>query len=78
MRENNTAEAKILPHAGSNDGRLDFVALKEHYEGVGIHSLDLVKADKVLDSLFYSGEKKPHMWWEEFEKQLTKAFANLQ
>ena len=69
------AEAKILPHGASNDGRLDFIALKEHYEGVGIHSLDLVKADKVLDSLFYSGEKKPHMWWEEFEKQLTKAFA---
>ena len=33
-----------------------------------------MKADKVLNDLFYSGEKPPHMWWDEFERQLTDAF----
>jgi hypothetical protein len=28
-----------------------------------------------METLFYSGEKQPHMRWEEFEKQLTKAFT---
>ena len=32
------------------------------------------KADKILHELNYTGEKKPHMWWNEFEKQLTSAF----
>ena len=54
---------------------MDFIALQEHYEGVGVNSVEIITADKVLDSLFYAGEKKPHMWWEEFEKQLTKSFA---
>jgi hypothetical protein len=72
---NETAEAKILVHANLNNGRLDFFSLKEHYEGVGANSKELLLADKILETLFYSGEKKPHMWWEEFEKQLTKAFT---
>jgi hypothetical protein len=29
----------------------------------------------VLSTLHYAGEKKPHMWWAEFEKQLTSAFV---
>jgi hypothetical protein len=37
--------------------------------------LDITKAELVLSSLYYSGEKKPHMWWEEFEKQLMSAFT---
>ena len=72
---NETAEAKILGHADLNNGRLDFIALRDHYEGVGANSRDLITADKILDTLFYTGEKQPHMWWEEFETQLTKAFT---
>jgi hypothetical protein len=72
---NDTAEAKIQAHEDSKDGRLDYISLREHYEGVGLHALDLTKAETILTSLFYSGEKKPHMWWEEFEKQLTSAFT---
>ena len=49
--------------------------LVEHYEGVGIHTIDIREADKVLTrTLFYAGEKPPYMWWSEFEKQLTRAF----
>jgi len=72
---NTTAESKIQMHANAFDGRLDYKALKEHFEGVGINSVDIVKADKALETLFYSGEKKPHMWWEEFEMQLTTCFT---
>jgi hypothetical protein len=72
---NETAEAKIQTYAPNNNGRLDYIALREHYEGVGLHALDITKAATILTSLFYSGEKKPHMWWKEFEKQLTSAFT---
>ena len=53
---------------------MDIIALKEHYEGVGINAVDITEAQRVIDSLFYSGEKKPHMWWTEFEHQLDNAF----
>ncbi len=72
---NETAEAKILPHAATRNGRLEFKALQDHYAGVGVNSKDILQADKILKDLFYGGEKKPHMWWDEFEKQLCKAFV---
>jgi hypothetical protein len=71
---NETAEAKIQAYEAHNNGRLDYVANKEHYEGVGVHALDITKAENVLATLYYGGEKKPHTWWEEFEKQITSAF----
>lgn len=72
---NSTAESKIQPYKQLCDGRVDFFALKDHYEGVGALAIDITKAEHTLKSLFYSGEKKPHMWWEEFEKRLSSAFV---
>jgi hypothetical protein len=46
----------------------------EHFEGVVIHAIDIREADEVIRSLFFAGEKAPHMWWAEFEKRLTRAF----
>ena len=71
---NTTAESKIQRFSASSNGRLAYKALQAHYEGVGMNAIDILKADKILDSLFYAGEKKPHMWWEEFERQLSYAF----
>ena len=71
---NDTAEAKIQGLNRPNDGREAFKRLIEHYEGVGIHAIDIREADEVLKTLFYAGEKPPHMWWSEFEKRLTRAF----
>ena len=71
---NDTAEAKIQGLARPNDGREAFKRLVEHYEGVGIHAVDIREADEILKTLFYGGEKPPHMWWSEFEKRLTRAF----
>ena len=58
---NTVAEAKMFAHASENNGRLCFMSLKDNYEGVGVHAVNAVQADKVLNDLFYSGEKKPHM-----------------
>ena len=71
---NDTAEAKIQGLSRPNDGREAFKRLVEHYEGVGIHAIDIREADEVLKTLFYGGEKPPHMWWSEFEKRLTRVF----
>ena len=64
----------MVAHAAENNGSLDFMALKDHYVGVGVHALNAVQADKVLNILFYSGENKPQMRWDEFEGQLTNTF----
>jgi len=71
---NETAKAKIQAHANEYNGWLDVIALKQHYEGVGVYAVDITKAQQIINDLFYAGEKKPHMWWEEFEKSLTWAF----
>ena len=71
---NDTAEAKMQGLQRPNNGREAFKRLVEHYEGVGIHAIDIREADEVIRSLFYAGEKPPHMWWAEFEKRLTRAF----
>ena len=75
---NSVAEAKIVAHGATSSGRRDFIALKSHFEGVGINALEITKAEQIINNLFYSGEKKPHMWWSEFEKELSRAFAICQ
>lgn len=77
MSGNATAEVKMLPYAQYSNGRLDYKSLKDHYEGVGVNSVSVLKAEETIRSLHYSGEKKPHMWWDEFEKRLTHAFTIL-
>ena len=56
MSNNPTAEVKMLPHAAENNGRLDYRALVEHYEGVGVLGVNVLKAEETLKSLFYIGE----------------------
>ena len=50
------------------------MAFKDNYEGVGLHAVNKVQADKLLNGLLYPGLKKPHMWWDEFERHPTDAF----
>ena len=49
---NDTAEAKIQGLLRPNDGREAFKRLVEHYEGIGIHAIDIREADEVLKNLF--------------------------
>ena len=65
---NPVAESKMVQNAQKNGVRLDFIALKKHYEGVGVHAVEIVKDDKTLQYLFYSGEKKQQMWWDELAR----------
>ena len=54
---NSITEVKMLPHSHENNGRLDFKALKEYYEGVGVNSINVIKAEETLKNLFYAGER---------------------
>ena len=71
-------ESKIQTRLDSNNGRLDFRALIERYEGSGNHSVDIVKANYILKSLDYIGKKKLHMWWTQFKIELNFAFNAYQ
>jgi hypothetical protein len=69
-----TAEAKIQGLQRLNDGREAYKRLVEHYVGEGIHAIDIREADEVLNSLFYAGEKPPHMWLAGFQKMSHSCF----
>ena len=75
IQGNANAEAKILGVLDQRDGRGAYQRLKDHYEGVRINAIAIMEAESVIQNLTYTGEKKPHMWWEEFEKKLTMAFT---
>jgi hypothetical protein len=77
ITENPTAENKLLPYTATANGRIDFQTLRDHYEGVGANARATLKAEDDISNMFYAGEKKPHMWWEEFETRLTVAFATV-
>ena len=72
---NSVAESKIQEYEDLRDGRVDFKALKDHYEGVGVHALDITRAKTDLDQLNYYGERRPLMWWDEFKRRLNRAFV---
>ena len=77
VTDHTVAEQKLLATKDQADGRADFIILKAFYEGVGANSKSLAAAEKDINDLFYLGEKKPHMWWDEFEARLTNAFATI-
>ena len=74
---NVVAEQKLLPRNNEANGRVDFQVLKDFYEGVGANSKDVIEAEADIKNLYYSGEKRPSMWWDQFESKLTNAFAIL-
>ena len=69
------AEQKVLPFKDDNNGRLDYIALRDFYEGVGTNARATLSAEANLQDMFYAGEKPLHMWWDEFKIRLTNAFA---
>ena len=56
-------------------GRATFKALVAKYEGTGIMAISLQKAENTIQTLFYSGEKRPHMWWDKFVTELNAAYT---
>ena len=43
---NEVTKSKIVALATKTNGRLDFMALKDHYEGVGVHVVNVVQVEK--------------------------------
>ena len=51
------------------------MSLKDLYERVGSNPKAILAADNDIQELYYAGEKKPHIWWGEFEIRLTNEFV---
>ena len=49
---NAAVETKMVAHETEKNGRIDFMLLKDHYEGVGMHAVNVVQAEKVLNFCF--------------------------
>ena len=58
---NTTVEVNVQLHTITSNGRLRWKSLVDHHEGVGFRSVNIFKADEVLNSLLYSGDKRLHM-----------------
>jgi hypothetical protein len=74
IAQNDEAESVIKTFEKERNGRKDWLALKVHYEGQGLYSNDIMTAEKDINTMYYLGEKKPTMWWLEFERRLNNAF----
>ena len=70
---NNEVESIIKIFENKRNGRKDWITSQKYYEGQGIYANDNSKSDTDLKNLFYAGEKKPHIWWVEYEGRLNLA-----
>ena len=66
ISQNEESGSVIELHEDERYRRKDWKAFKSHYEGIGIYSNKINKADLDLITITYTGEKKPTMWWVEF------------
>ena len=72
--QNEEAESIIRVHENKRNRRKDWKVLKYHYEGIVVYSNDITKSDLDFRTINYTGEKKPIMWWIEFERRLCLAY----
>jgi len=56
---NHTAEAKIQLHLLLNDGRTNFITLKNHFEAVGVNSIAILSDFR--DTALCGREETTHM-----------------
>lgn len=69
------AETRIQSLTDPTDGRAMFKSLDDYYSGVGVFAIEMTQAENTIRNITYTGEKQPHMWWDEFERRLTHAYA---
>ena len=72
---NPDAEALIKLNEKDANGRKFWKDLKLHYEGTGMHAVDVMAASNTLTGLIYKGEFPPKETWDIFERKLNTAFA---
>jgi hypothetical protein len=75
---NLTCNAKIQSIVDQNDGRLMYTTLRDHYVGSGLFANDITRANTIIETIFYTGEKPPHMWWDKFKADLKWAYNKIQ
>ena len=56
---NNTAESKIQINDRHSNGCLDYIALKEHYEDVGVNAKGILQAESILEKVNLYGREVP-------------------
>ena len=75
IASNPEAEALIKLNEKDANGRKSWKDLKLHYEGTGMHAIDVTAASNTLTTLIYKGENPPKETWDIFERKLNTAFA---
>ena len=58
---NTVVDSKMVDYASENNGRLDLMALKDHSEGVGVHTVNAVQADKVLRNFLFKWKETTYV-----------------
>lgn len=71
------AESAITTHRAQPCGRTDWKSLRAVYEGVGAFKIELMEAERILDTMFYHSEKPNGINWSTFSLKLTKAFSDV-
>ena len=71
---NEEAESFIKVNEDKRDSRKDCKVMKYHYEGIGVYSNDITKADFNPRTITYTGEKNPTMWWIDFERRICLVY----
>ena len=56
LAENQLTESKIQAHAQMANGWMDFNAIKDHHQGVGLFANDIQEANETIDKLYNLGE----------------------
>ena len=74
IAHNEETESVIKVHEDERDRVKYWKALKYHYEGISVYSNDITKADLNLRTITYTREKKPTMWWIDFERRLCLSY----
>ena len=74
IAQNEEAESVIKVQEDKIDKKKGWKALKSHYEGIGVYSNDITKADLKLRTIAYTGVNNPTMWWIDFERRLCFAY----
>ena len=58
---NEMTETKIRLHVSTSNYKKTFKVLVAHYKAVGLHFIDIIKTDEVINFLLYTGKKKPRI-----------------
>ena len=74
ISQNEESESVIKVHEDERYGRKYRKALKYHYEEIGVYSNDITKSDLEFKTITYTEEKKPKIWWIDFERRLFLAY----